>query len=112
MPLIGTLFLFLVVANLSGLVPGVQAPTSRIETAGALAAVVFFAVHFYGLKRRGLLGYLRSFTRPSVLMLPFNLLSQITRTFSLMIRLFGNIMSGEFVIAVVVSLAGLLVPCR
>lgn len=108
--LIATLFIYLVFANLSSVLPGVQPPTAHLETAGALAGVVFFAVHFYGIRSRGLSGYLKSYTRPTVIMLPLNIFSEITRTFSLMVRLFGNILSGEFVIATIVALAGLLVP--
>ena len=108
--LLGTMFLFLVFANVSGLVPGIQAPTAHIETPAALAAVVFLSVHVAGVSRHGLLGYLREFARPSIFLLPLNILSEITRTFSLMIRLFGNVMSGEFIIAIVLGLAGLLVP--
>ncbi len=110
LPLLGTLFIFLVVANLSGLVPGVEAPTGRIETPAALALIVFFSVHYFGARSRGLRGYLASFAEPRLIMLPLNVLSEITRTFSLMVRLFGNIMSGEFVIGLVVALAGLFVP--
>lgn len=109
-PLLGTLFIFLVFANLSGVVPGVRPPTASIESAAALAAIVFLAVHVYGLRRRGLRAYLGSYAKPTVLMLPLNVLSEITRTFSLMVRLFGNILSGEFVIATVLALAGLFVP--
>ncbi len=108
--LLGTMFIFLVFANVSGLVPGLQAPTAHLETPAALAAIVFFSVHVAGVSRRGLLGYLREFARPSIFLLPLNLLSEVTRTFSLMIRLFGNVMSGEFIIAIVLGLAGLLVP--
>ena len=110
LPLLATLFLFLVAANLSGLVPGVGAPTAKLETPAALALIVFFSVHYYGIRARGLRGYLASFAEPKLIMLPLNLLSEVTRTFSLMIRLFGNVMSGEFVIALVVALAGLFVP--
>jgi F-type H+-transporting ATPase subunit a len=110
LPLIGTLFLYLLAANLSGLVPGVQAPTGKLETPLALALIVFLAVHFFGIRAHGVVGYLASFTRPKLVMLPLNILSQLTRTFSLMVRLFGNVMSGEFLIGLVVSLAGLLVP--
>jgi len=110
LPLLGTLFLFLVAANLSGVLPGVEAPTSKLETPAALALIVFVAVHFFGVRARGLLGYLASFAKPKLIMLPLNILSEITRTFSLMVRLFGNVMSGEFVIALVVALAGLFVP--
>ena len=110
LPLLGTLFIFLVVANLIGLVPDMEAPTSRIETPAALALIVFFSVHYFGARSRGLRGYLASFAEPKLIMLPLNVLSEITRTFSLMVRLFGNIMSGEFVIGLVVALAGLFVP--
>jgi F-type H+-transporting ATPase subunit a len=110
LPLLGTLFIFLVFANLSGVLPGVRAPTASIETAGALALIVFLAVHVYGLRRRGLRAYLAAYAKPTVLMLPLNVLSEITRTFSLMIRLFGNVLSGEFVIATVLALAGLFLP--
>ena len=110
LPLIGTLFIFLVTANLSGVLPGVEAPTSKLETPAALALIVFVAVHFYGVRARGFVGYLASFARPKLIMLPLNIVSEITRTFSLMVRLFGNVMSGEFVIALVVGLAGLFVP--
>jgi F-type H+-transporting ATPase subunit a len=110
LPLVGTLFIFLVAANLSGVLPGVEAPTGKIETPAALALIVFFSVHYFGIRARGLSGYLRSFAEPKLIMLPLNILSEITRTFSLMVRLFGNVMSGEFVIGLVVALAGLFVP--
>jgi F-type H+-transporting ATPase subunit a len=109
-PLLGTLFLFLIAANLSGLVPGVEAPTGKLETPAALALIVFSAVHWFGVRAHGLGGYLATFAQPKLIMLPLNLVSEVTRTFSLMIRLFGNVMSGEFVIAMVVALAGLFVP--
>jgi F-type H+-transporting ATPase subunit a len=110
LPLLGTLFIFLVAANLSGVLPGVQAPTSKLETPAALALIVFFSVHYFGMRSRGVGGYLASFAEPKLIMLPLNVISEITRTFSLMVRLFGNVMSGEFVIALVVALAGLFVP--
>src|SRR5208337_5654243 len=104
------LFIFLLTANLSGILPGVEAPTSKLETPAALALIVFISVHYYGVRERGWRAYLASFAKPRLVMLPLNILSEITRTFSLMLRLFGNIMSGEFVIALVVALAGLFVP--
>jgi F-type H+-transporting ATPase subunit a len=110
LPLLGTLFIFLVVANLSGVLPGTEAPTAKIETPAALALIVFVSVHYFGVRARGPFGYLASFAKPKLIMLPLNLLSEVTRTFSLMVRLFGNIMSGEFVIALVVALAGLFLP--
>jgi F-type H+-transporting ATPase subunit a len=110
LPLLGTLFIFLVTANLSGVVPGVEPPTGKIETPAALAFIVFCAVHYYGVRTRGPWGYLASFAQPKLIMLPLNLVSEVTRTFSLMVRLFGNVMSGEFTIALVLGLAGLFVP--
>ncbi|TJY63102.1 F0F1 ATP synthase subunit A [Sinimarinibacterium sp. CAU 1509] len=110
LPLIATLFLFIAMANLSALVPGVEPPTATLETDAALALIVFVTVLVQGVRSHGLLGYLRSFASPGWFMLPLNLLEQITRTFSLMVRLFGNIMSGAFVIGIVLSLTGLFVP--
>lgn len=110
LPILGTLFIFLVVGNLSGLVPGMEPPTGKLETPAALALIVFVSVHFFGVRARGLRRYLASFAQPKLIMLPLNILSEITRTFSMMIRLFGNVMSGEFMIAIVIALAGLFVP--
>jgi F-type H+-transporting ATPase subunit a len=109
-PLIGTLFLFIFAANWSSLVPGVEPPTAHIETDAALALIVFVAVVFFGIRSRGLGGYLATFAEPSILMIPLNLVETITRTFSLVVRLFGNVMSGVFVVGIVLSLVGLLVP--
>lgn len=110
LPLIGTIFLYVLVANLSSLLPGIEPPTAHLETDAALALIVLAASIGYGIAARGLLGYLHSFAEPSVLMVPLNLVEQVTRTFSLVVRLFGNVMSGVFVIGIVLSLAGLLVP--
>ncbi len=110
LPLLGALFVFLVVANLSGVLPGVHAPTAVIETPAALAVIVFFSVHVFGVSQHGLGGYLKGYLKPNPLLLPLNILSEFTRSFSLMMRLFGDIMSGELVIAIIVALAGLLVP--
>jgi len=110
LPLLGTLFIYLACANLSGVLPGVVAPTAHIETPAALTIIVFFSVQFYGFKEQGFRGYLKRYLEPNPLLLPLNLLSQITRSFSLMVRLFGNMMSHEFIIAIVLFLAGLFVP--
>jgi F-type H+-transporting ATPase subunit a len=110
LPLLGTLFIYLVCANLSGMLPGVAPPTAHIETPAALALIVFFSVQFYGLKEQGLIGYAKRYLQPNPLLLPLNLLSQITRSFSMMVRLFGNMMSHEFIIAIILFLAGLFVP--
>jgi F-type H+-transporting ATPase subunit a len=110
LPLVGTLFLFILCANLSSLVPGNEPPTAHIETDAALAGIVFFAVIGFGIRARGMGGYLRSFAQPSWIMVPLNLVENLTRTFSLMVRLFGNVMSGVFVVGIVLSLVGLFVP--
>jgi F-type H+-transporting ATPase subunit a len=109
-PLVGTLFLFIAISNLSAMVPGVSPPTAHLETDAALAGIVFLSVHVFGIATHGVRKYLAGFARPSFLLLPLNLLGEITRTFSLMVRLFGNIMSHEIVIGVVLTLAGLLIP--
>lgn len=109
-PLVGTLFLFIVISNLSAMVPGVSPPTAHLETDAALAGIVFLSVHVFGIAAHGVRKYLAGFARPSFLMLPLNLLGEITRTFSLMVRLFGNIMSHEIVIGVVLTLAALIIP--
>ena len=110
LPLIGTLFVFIAAANLSPLIPGVVAPTAKLETAAALALTVFFAVHWYGLRALGVWRYLGHYLKPNPVMLPVNVLSELTRTLSLTVRLFGNVMSHEVVLGVLLSLAGLLVP--
>ncbi|HVJ55352.1 MAG TPA: F0F1 ATP synthase subunit A [Aliidongia sp.] len=107
---IGTLFAFIFVANWSSLVPGIEPPTARLETDAALALLVFLAVIWFGVRAGGVRGYLATFASPSPLMLPLNFIENLTRTFSLLVRLFGNVMSGVFVVGIVLSLAGLLVP--
>lgn len=107
---VGTLFVFIFVANWSSLIPGVEPPTAHVETDAALALLVFIAVIVFGVRAGGLRGYLATFASPSPLMIPLNFVESLTRTFSLLVRLFGNVMSGVFVIGIVLSLAGLLVP--
>jgi F-type H+-transporting ATPase subunit a len=108
--LIGSIFIYVLVANWSSLIPGIEPPTAHIETDAALSFVVLGATIFYGLRTRGVAGYLKTFAEPSWVMIPLNIIEQITRTFSLIVRLFGNIMSGVFIVGIVLSLAGLLVP--
>ncbi|MGR3379270.1 F0F1 ATP synthase subunit A [Salipiger abyssi] len=108
--LIGTIFLYVLIANWSSLIPGVEPPTAHLETDAALALIVFAATIAFGISGRGLRGYLATFAEPSWVMIPLNLIEQITRTFSLIVRLFGNVMSGVFVVGIVLSLAGLFVP--
>ncbi|VVD67231.1 F0F1 ATP synthase subunit A [Pandoraea terrigena] len=108
--LIGTLFLFVLVANWSSLIPGIEPPTAHLETDAALALLVLAATLVCGVRSRGARGYLATFAEPAWVMIPLNVVEQITRTFSLVVRLFGNVMSGVFVVGIVLSLAGLLVP--
>ncbi len=107
---IGTLFIFIFVSNWSSLVPGVEPPTARLETDAALALLVFLSVIWYGVRTVGVRGYLATFAAPNPIMIPLNFIESITRAFSLLVRLFGNVMSGVFVVGIVASLAGLLVP--
>jgi len=109
-PMIGTLFLFILTANWSSLIPGIEPPTAHIETDAALGLIVFGAIIHFGIRARGVGGYLRTFAEPSIVMIPLNLVETFTRTFSLIVRLFGNVMSGVFIIGIILSLVGLLVP--
>ncbi|MFH5834281.1 F0F1 ATP synthase subunit A [Halalkalibaculum sp. DA384] len=110
LPFIGTLFLFIVVSNMIDVVPGVTAPTASLSTASALATLVFFAVPVFGIMRQGIKGYLRQYIKPTPFMLPFNIIGEISRTVALAIRLFGNIMSGSLIVAILLSLAPLFFP--
>ena len=102
-PLVGTLFLFVFVANLFGMVPGLHSPTADLSVTAALATIVFLAVPVYGIRARGVGNYLRGYVKPNPALLPLNLLSELTRTLALAVRLFGNIMSGEFLLVVIVG---------
>jgi len=108
--LIGSIFLFVLLSNWSSLVPGVEPPTAHIETDAAMALIVFVATIAWGVRTRGLRGYLATYAEPTWVMIPLNIVEQFTRTFSLIVRLFGNVMSGVFVIGIILALAGLLVP--
>ncbi len=107
---IGTLFVFILTANWSSLIPGVTPPTGAMETPAALAALVFLSIIYFGVRGGGVRGFLRGFALPNPAMIPLNMLESVTRSFSMFVRLFGNVMSGVFVIAIVGSLAALLVP--
>jgi len=109
-PFIGSLWIFLVIANLSGLIPGVHSPTGDLSTTSALAIVVFLSVHWYGIRTQGIKNYLRHYLRPSPILLPFHLVSEITRTIALAVRLFGNIMSLEMAALLILLVAGFLAP--
>ena len=109
-PLVVTLALYIGTANLLGLLPGMRAPTADFSTTAALAVIVFFAVPFYGIRARGVRGYLRHYLEPTPLLLPLEIVTEFSRTLALAVRLFGNVMSEELVLAVLLAIAGLLVP--
>jgi F-type H+-transporting ATPase subunit a len=110
LPFVGTLFLFIATANLLAVVPGFVPPTASLSTAVALALCVFVAVPLYGIAERGLRGYLRGYLEPTVFMLPFNVIGELSRTVALAIRLYGNIMSGTVVAAILLSLVPFVFP--
>ncbi|MGJ0490272.1 F0F1 ATP synthase subunit A [Methylobacter sp.] len=110
MPFVGTLWLFLIVANLIGLIPGLHSPTRDLSVTSALAVLVFFSVHWFGIKTWGLKQYLRHYLAPSPILLPFHIISELTRTLALAVRLFGNIMSLEMSAMLILLVAGFLMP--
>ena len=110
LPFIGSLWIFLVIANLSGLIPGVHSPTGDLSTTAALAFLVFLAAHWFGIRTQGLKNYLRHYLTPSPILLPFHIISEITRIVALAVRLFGNIMSLEMAALLILFVAGVLVP--
>jgi F-type H+-transporting ATPase subunit a len=110
LPLVATIGLFVLVANLMAVLPYVDAPTANISTPAALAVIVFISVHYFGVRELGLGSYLRSFAQPSALLLPMNLLGHLTRTFSLAIRLFGNMLSHQIIVAVLLVVLPLVIP--
>jgi F-type H+-transporting ATPase subunit a len=110
LPLVATLWIFLVCANLIGLIPGVHSPTRDLSATTALALLVFFSVHWFGIRNLGLKAYLKHYLSPSPLLLPFHIIGEITRTLALAVRLFGNMMSLEMAALLILLVAGLLAP--
>jgi F-type H+-transporting ATPase subunit a len=110
LPFIGTLFLFIAVSNALMIVPGYVPPTASLSTTAALAICVFVAVPLYGVANEGLLGYLKQYTRPTPLMLPFHVIGELSRTLALAVRLFGNVMSGTKIVAILLAIAPLFFP--
>ena len=107
---LGTLFLFVAAASLATIVPGYEPPTGSLSTTAALALCVFVAVPVFGMLEQGVGGYLKSYLKPTVLMLPFNIISELSRTLALAVRLFGNMMSGAMIIAILLTITPLFFP--
>jgi len=110
LPFVASLWIFLVIANLIGIVPGLHGPTGDLSTTTALAVLVFLSVHWYGIRIHGLKQYLRHYIEPNPILLPFHIVSEISRTVALAVRLFGNIFSLEMAALLVLLVAGFLVP--
>lgn len=107
---IGSLFLFIAMANLGVIIPGYRAPTGSLSTTTALALVVFVAVPWYGIRQCGLKRYLSAYLQPVWFLLPFNLIGELSRTLALAVRLFGNMMSGAMIGAILLLIAPLIFP--
>jgi F-type H+-transporting ATPase subunit a len=107
---LGTLFLFLGTASLCTILPGYDPPTGSLSTTVALALCVFVAVPLFGIADQGVGGYLKSYIKPTVIMLPFNIISELSRTLALAVRLFGNMMSGAMIIAILLTITPFIFP--
>jgi F-type H+-transporting ATPase subunit a len=107
---LGTLFLFVATANLFTVIPGYEAPTGSLSTTAALALCVFIAVPYFGIEEQGVSGYLKSYVIPTVIMLPFNIISEFSRTLALAVRLFGNMMSGAMIVAILLIITPFIFP--
>ena len=110
LPFVGTLFLFIAMSNVLAIVPGFMPPTGSLSTTTALALCVLIAVPIYGVAERGALGYLRTYVQPTFLMLPCNILGEISRTVALAVRLYGNVMSGTILAAILIGIIPFFFP--
>ena len=110
LPFVGTLFLFIGVSNLLDIVPGWRAPTGSLSTTAALAICVGIAVPAFGIRQKGVAGYFRDYLRPTVIMLPFHLMSETSRNLALAVRLFGNMMSGAMIVGILLAIAPFFFP--
>ena len=110
MGFLGTLFLFIAAASLCTVIPGYEPPTASLSTTAALALCVLIAVPLYGIAEQGVAGYLKSYAEPTVIMLPFNLISELSRTLALAVRLFGNMMSGAMIVGILLTITPFLFP--
>jgi F-type H+-transporting ATPase subunit a len=109
-PFIGTIWIYVGFMNLISLIPYFHNPTRDLSTTAALSVIVFFSIHYYGIKFSGFSGYLKKYIEPSIFLLPFNLFADISRVFAMAIRLFGNMLSWEMIVAILIALVGFLVP--
>ena len=109
-PFLGTLFLFISVSNLLAIIPGYHPPTGSLSTTSALAICVFFAIPIFGIARKGVRDYFKHYLEPSIFMAPFNIIGDFSRTLALAVRLFGNVMSGTLIVAVLLIITPLFVP--
>jgi F-type H+-transporting ATPase subunit a len=107
---LGSMFLFIAAASLCTVIPGYQPPTASLSTTAALALCVFVAVPLFGIEEQGLGNYLKSYAQPTFIMLPFNVISELSRTLALAIRLFGNMMSGAMIIGILLTIAPFIFP--
>jgi len=107
---LGTLFLFIAIASICTIIPEYEPPTGSLSTTAALALCVFIAVPAFGIADQGIKGYLKSYVEPTMIMLPFNIISEISRTLALAVRLFGNMMSGSMIIAILLSITPFFFP--
>lgn len=110
LPFLGTLFLFIAVSSLCTILPYYDPPTGSLSTTAALAICVFIAVPFFGVEKQGLGGYLASYLKPTFIMLPFNIISEVSRTLALAVRLFGNMMSGTMIVGILLTITPLFFP--
>jgi F-type H+-transporting ATPase subunit a len=110
LPFIGSLFLFILTSNVLAVVPGFRSPTGSLSTTVALALCVFLAVPVFGIRKQGLRGYLKQYIQPTPIMLPFNIIGELSRTLALAVRLFGNMMSGGLIAAILLAIVPLFFP--
>jgi F-type H+-transporting ATPase subunit a len=109
-PVLGTIWIFIGISNLTGLIPGLKTPTADINTTFAFAIISFSLTHVFGIATQGLKGYLAHYREPTLFLLPFHLMAEITRTVALAVRLFGNMLSGEMIALILLGIVGFLVP--